>query len=51
MGDGLVDFAAIIGYLKNRGYDGAITIEREISGEKQIEDIRHAKELLSPLIG
>ncbi len=51
MGDGLVDFAAIIGYLKNRGYDGAITIEREISGEKQIEDIRHARELLSALIG
>ena len=47
----LVDFSVIIGYLKNRGYDGAVTIEREISGEKQIEDIRHAKEILLPLIG
>jgi hypothetical protein len=37
--------------MKNRGYDGADTIEREISGEKQIEDIRHAKELLTPLLG
>lgn len=51
LGDGLVDFGVIIRYLKERGYNGAITIEREISGEQQIADIRHAKELLSALIG
>jgi len=51
LGDGLVDFGVLIGYLKNRGYDGAITIEREISGEQQIADIRHAKEMLEKLIG
>ena len=51
LGDGLVDFGVLIGYLKNRGYDGAITIEREISGEQQIADIRHAQEMLEKLIG
>ena len=51
LGDGLVDFGVLIGYLKSRGYDGAITIEREISGEQQIADIRHAKEMLEKLIG
>ena len=51
LGDGLVDFGVIIRYLKERGYNGAITIEREISGEQQIADIRHAKERLSALIG
>lgn len=50
LGEGLVDFAVLIGYLKKRGYNGAITIEREISGEQQIADIRHAHELLSKLI-
>ena len=50
LGEGLVDFAVLIGYLKQRGYNGAVTIEREISGEQQIADIRHAKELLSKLI-
>lgn len=37
--------------VRHTGCNGAITIEREISGEKQIEDIRRAKELLTPLIG
>ena len=50
LGVGNVDFAALIGYLKQRGYTGAITIEREISGEQQIADIRHAYEMLSGLI-
>lgn len=50
LGEGLVDFAKLIGYLKNRGYDGAVTIEREISGEQQIADIHHAKEMLTKLI-
>jgi len=50
LGEGLVDFPRLIGYLKERGYDGAITIEREISGERQIADIRHAKALLEALI-
>lgn len=37
-------------FLKECGYNGTITIEREISGEKQISDIRKAKEYLETLI-
>ncbi len=32
------------------GYRGSLTIEREISGERQIADIRRAIELLTPLL-
>jgi len=51
LGEGAVDFPALIGYLKGRGYDGAITIEREISGEQQITDILDAKKFLEELWG
>ncbi len=50
MGEGRVDYPRFIAKLKEVGYDGAITIEREISGEKQIEDILSAKKLLESLI-
>ena len=36
--------------LKEIGYDSYITIEREISGDKQIEDIKKAKAYLEELI-
>jgi sugar phosphate isomerase/epimerase len=36
--------------LKQIGYDGPLTIEREISGEQQIQDIRMAKNLLEKMI-
>ena len=49
VGDGLVHFERLIPKLKECGYDGAITIEREISGEQQIADIRYAKEYLERL--
>jgi len=45
-----VNFPALIKRLKEVGYDGPITIEREISGEKQIEDILYAKHFLEKLI-
>jgi sugar phosphate isomerase/epimerase len=48
-GEGLVDFAAVIGKLKSLGYTGALTIEREISGPQQVADIRKAIALLEPL--
>ena len=51
LGQGKVNYPAFIAKLKEIGYEGDITIEREISGEQQIADIRHAKELLSALIG
>ncbi len=50
VGEGKADFPRIIAKLKEIGYDGALTIEREISGEKQIEDIVKAKALLEKYI-
>lgn len=50
IGDGRVNYPVFMEKLKEMGYNGAITIEREITGEKQIEDIRYAKEYLEKLI-
>jgi sugar phosphate isomerase/epimerase len=50
LGEGRVNFPALIARLKALGYDGALTIEREISGEEQIRDIRAAKQLLEGLL-
>ena len=51
IGQGKVNFPAFIQRLKNSGYHGPLTIEREISGEKQAADIRQAKAYLEKLIG
>ena len=51
IGKGKVDFPRIIARLKEIQYAGAITIEREISGPQQIEDVRAAKAYLERLIG
>lgn len=50
VGEGRVDFPALIGKLKGLGYQGALTIEREIRGERQTADINRAVALLTPLI-
>ena len=50
IGDGHVNFPELIRRLKAVGYDGAITIEREIGGEQQIQDILYAKNYLENLI-
>ena len=50
LGDGKVDYPRFVAKLKEIGYNRYITIEREISGEKQIEDIIKAKTLLEKLI-
>ena len=50
LGEGMVDFPRFIDALKKAGYDGALTIEREITGEKQIADIKAAKAILETLI-
>jgi sugar phosphate isomerase/epimerase len=49
LGEGRVNFPALVPKLKALGYTGALTIEREISGPRQIEDIRRAIALLSSL--
>jgi sugar phosphate isomerase/epimerase len=50
LGDGRVNFPALVGKLKALGYCGALTIEREISGDQQAVDIRHAIEVLTPVL-
>jgi sugar phosphate isomerase/epimerase len=50
LGEGRVDYPRFVRRLKECGFDGAITIEREISGEKQIEDIIRARDLLEKII-
>ncbi|MBQ3063996.1 MAG: sugar phosphate isomerase/epimerase [Clostridia bacterium] len=50
LGEGKVNFPLLIAGLKALGYDGPITIEREIEGEKQIADIISGKALLEKLI-
>ena len=50
LGEGLVNFPLVMKKLKALGYDGALTIEREISGEKKTEDILRAKAMLENLM-
>ena len=49
VGQGKVDFPGVIARLKELGYTGPLTIEREISGAEQDRDIRAAIEYLRPL--
>ena len=50
IGQGKVDFYGVIKGLHELGYDGYITIEREIEGEQQAKDIIAAKEYLASII-
>ncbi len=50
IGDGKVDFYALFKRLKELDYNSYVTIEREIDGDKQTEDIRHAKKYLENII-
>lgn len=50
IGSGKVDFPRLIRRLRECGFDGCITIEREISGEQQERDIRQAKAYLQTLL-
>lgn len=50
LGEGKVNFPSFINKLKEMGYEGPLTIEREISGERQIKDIKSAKKFLEELI-
>ena len=51
IGQGKVNFPRFVQRLKEIGYRGPLTIEREISGDRQIEDVRAAKAYLERLIG
>ena len=50
IGEGKVDFPRLIQRLREVKYRGPITIEREISGPRQDEDIRASKAYLEKLI-
>lgn len=50
LGDGKVDFEALFAKLKELNYNFYVTIEREIDGEKQNEDILYAREYLRNVI-
>ncbi len=50
IGTGCVDFPAVFEKLHKLGYGGAITIEREISGPQQIEDVKKEKAYLERVI-
>lgn len=50
VGTGKVDFPVLLARLRALGYDGSLTIEREISGEQQIVDIRDTKEYLEAIL-
>ncbi len=50
VGTGKVDFPALLKGLKAHGFDGSLTIEREISGEQQLLDIKDTQKYLSDII-
>lgn len=50
IGEGKVDFRALFTRLRRLGYDGHVTIEREIDGAQQLRDILDAREYLSRII-
>lgn len=51
IGQGKVDFPLLIRRLKELNYRGPVTIEREISGPQQMEDIKRSIAFLQNLIG
>ena len=50
IGQGKVDFPRLFQRLKGLNYRGPVTIEREISGPQQLEDVRREKIYLEKLI-
>jgi sugar phosphate isomerase/epimerase len=50
IGKGEVDFAKVFSELHAAGYKGAVSIERETSGPKQIEDVREEKVYLERIL-
>ena len=50
VGEGKVNFPLLLARLKELGYEGTVTIEREISGEQQTIDIIDTKKYLEEII-
>ncbi len=47
---GMVHFDKFLAKLKEHGYDGALTIEREISGDQQEKDIILARDIINDIL-
>lgn len=45
-GEGIANFPMIVKMLKDLGYNGSFTIEREIDGDQQTQDIIRARDML-----
>jgi sugar phosphate isomerase/epimerase len=50
IGEGKVDWPKLIQRLRALNYRGAMTIEREISGPRQVEDVKKAITFLERLL-
>lgn len=50
LGEGEVNFPLVLRRLKQRGFAGPVTIEREVAGPEQVEGIRRAMAVLQPLL-
>lgn len=50
LGEGRVNFPLLIARLRTLGFEGALTIEREITGPQQIEDIKQGKRYLEGIL-
>jgi sugar phosphate isomerase/epimerase len=51
LGEGDVNFPVLMPLVKSKGFRGPITIEREIRGPQQTEDIKKAIKFLEPYLG
>lgn len=50
IGTGDVDFAKVFEILRSKGYNGAVTIERETHGPQQIADVKNEKVYLERIL-
>lgn len=50
LGEGMVNFELLLRRLKEKGFKGPVTIEREISGPQQRVDILRAMKVLEPIL-
>lgn len=50
VGEGMVDFPALLKALEHAGFCGPLIIEREISGPRQVEDVKRAIDYIDAII-
>lgn len=50
LGEGMVDFPALLSKLNDRGFNGTLIIEREIEGEQQKKDVALARDMVRGIL-